>query len=498
MRFICMLNGTGSSWLCDILNKLDLGYKAGEWFNPRNQWSPFEETESGRKSQFDILSKSPAEETPHVVVKCVVQQMTLFQEYVFAAKETHQFVFMVRKNLVDQAIAQLLLEIRVKGGTPEIASFDPLRISKIIEIFEKGNTRWRAFFQENELDYYELTYENLQADPHHYVSRIAEQFDGDSFQDRIPADFDFSGARRQNVVPFMSQWQEAMKRYTAGEPWEDVLKQAVQDDPERAPKIANRLNETTLATEPGDSEPSATLFLIITRGRTGSNFLLSLLDSHSDIKHWSEIFGEWKIRQEDLKAEIINQGPIAYIIDCFDNASGKAALGMKMLYYQFGKDYESEWGIAGLSDVLDFFLSDNNLKIIHLKRQNRLKTLVSMQVAGKSQQYALHNEADRIEDIQVELTLADCIREFNLIGQWEREFDYTFRHHNSLDIYYEDLVSDTTRVCIDLLDFLQVPQQTLQCNLLQQNTRPLYDTVKNYGYLKDQFAGTAWSSYFED
>jgi len=255
------------------------------------------------------------------------------------------------------------------------------------------------------------------------------------------------------------------------------------------------------------STDAPTKFLIITRGRTGSNFLLSLLDSHPLIFHWGEIIGEWKMRNDDLKKEIIDLDPVRYIKQCYDvrhvkkhkkSRSHITAIGAKVLYHQFKPDYESKWAIPGLAKVFDFFKSNQDMKVIHIKRRNKLKTLVSEKLAHQTQQYTLKTEADRASEVVIELHKPQCNKVFNEISRLEKKYDRIFGQHDFLEVYYEDLVSDRVNMVHRILDFLQTPQEPLESKMLRQNTRTLPEVIKNYARLKDKFTDTPWASYFEE
>ncbi|MHC5143365.1 MAG: hypothetical protein ACYSOY_07220, partial [Planctomycetota bacterium] len=70
--------------------------------------------------------------------------------------------------------------------------------------------------------------------------------------------------------------------------------------------------------------------------------------------------------------------------------------------------------------------------------------------------------------------------------------------HDMLDIYYEDLVSDTENVCHKVLDLLQVEKCDLKSTTLKQSRKPLSERIQNYTELKQYFKNTPSSIFFED
>ena len=246
------------------------------------------------------------------------------------------------------------------------------------------------------------------------------------------------------------------------------------------------------------TKPQVTQFLIMTTGRTGSSHLLSLLQSHPEIRHWGEIIGGWHLKQEGVKPRMNQHGPVAYIISCYESDVDDLAIGMKIHYHQFRTAYGLNVGVKELSQIRQFFLSNKQIKIIHLKRHNKLRMLVSKKIAETTDQWQLYKESRRSACVSVHLSPQECNRAFKKNSRQEEHYDQLFQDHDLLEVYYENLVSDQTAVCNRILNFLQVPLQPLQSHLLLQNTRALPEVIDNYLQLKDAFKDTPWALYFED
>jgi len=244
---------------------------------------------------------------------------------------------------------------------------------------------------------------------------------------------------------------------------------------------------------------AAKKFLIITRGRTGSNFLLSLFDSHPYISHYSEIVGPWRLRnKEGFKEELNTLGSEVFLKQSFEPVGKELAVGMKFHYHHFDKAYAIRWGLPDLYKALDYFVSDRDIKIIHLKRRNILKTLVSLRVSDKTKQYVLRNESERINDIRIKLEVEDCMREFEKTSDNENRFDAMFRDHDLLEVAYEDLVAEQTQTCNRIQEFLQIPKHSLNCKTFKQIKRPVAEVVENYEELKTVFSNTPWRKFFDE
>ncbi len=241
-----------------------------------------------------------------------------------------------------------------------------------------------------------------------------------------------------------------------------------------------------------------TKFVIVTRGRTGSNLLVSLLNSHPRIRQCGEVFGESQLRQEDIRAEIMRQGAVPYLDRCLARRGIEATAGVKALYYQLLEPYSQRWGLSDLPDVLPHLQSAEGFRFIHLKRRNKLACLASIKATAISGRWELTSKDERRSDFRIELTPEQCEDEFRRTEERERQFDSCFRHRPLLEVYYEQLAADTEPECRRILDFLGVSQRRLQAGTVRQNVRPLSETIKNFDELRDRFAGTPYEEFFAE
>ncbi|MHC4842578.1 MAG: hypothetical protein ACYTEE_02130, partial [Planctomycetota bacterium] len=73
------------------------------------------------------------------------------------------------------------------------------------------------------------------------------------------------------------------------------------------------------------------------------------------------------------------------------------------MYHQLEENYARRWGINDLGNILDYLKSNKVIKVIHLKRRDRFRWMVSIKMAGKSKVYAIRDDSKRDKDITVEL-----------------------------------------------------------------------------------------------
>ncbi len=238
-------------------------------------------------------------------------------------------------------------------------------------------------------------------------------------------------------------------------------------------------------------------FLLICRARSGSNYLLTLLDSHPRVRHLWEPFGEHTLRQLKQLHKIQTLGSLLYFEQRLQRVADEQVVGFKILYHQLNENYSEEWGVPSLALIKEAIIADKEIKVIHLKRQNILHSLVSGRMAMKTNQFIMFDEKQRQVDVQISLTPAECEREFKNNRQEQVTYDKLFADHPLLTVNYEALSANPQIEGERLLAFLGLKQRRLQAFTVKQNVRPMSDIVTNYAELKAHFEKTVWASFFD-
>ncbi len=107
-------------------------------------------------------------------------------------------------------------------------------------------------------------------------------------------------------------------------------------------------------------------FVVVTRARTGSNLLISLLNSHPQVDARGEMFREMKGQSVESRLDRVFRRRPRRI----------EAVGFKIFYYHPLDDHHSQ--------VWDRLCSMDDLYILHLKRRNVLRTVTSRKLAGST------------------------------------------------------------------------------------------------------------------
>ncbi|MGH9030615.1 MAG: sulfotransferase [Acidimicrobiia bacterium] len=245
--------------------------------------------------------------------------------------------------------------------------------------------------------------------------------------------------------------------------------------------------------------PRPTPYCIVARGRCGSNLLCSLLRSHPKVRDAGEAIGDWAFAQEGsaLRRHLLEHGSVAYVEALFRRRRYESASGFKVLYEQLEPAYAERQGVPDLPDVLEFLRSKRMVRIIHLKRRNRLETLVSKEVAFAVREHVLLHGDGAANDVTIQLSPEQCEEEFRRIGAWEERYDEIFHRHVLLQLSYEDLASDMDHESLRVQEFLGVSSRPLHTRMRKQIRKPMAQVIENYAELRKEFVDTPWASYFD-
>ena len=249
---------------------------------------------------------------------------------------------------------------------------------------------------------------------------------------------------------------------------------ASRKDPKKALKVAS-IKALSVA---GNKDYEK--FIILTKARSGSNLLVSFLNSHPNVYCEGEVF--WKLEgrpYEQILEKSLGKQPW-YV----------KAKGFKIFYFH-PLDAE-ECGVWNDLEAM------KDVKVIHLQRKNILKSLISMKIALQSDEWmSTHNNKNKPPRKAVhipETQLRDLLEKTDDRIEKGNEL---FKDHQMINVFYEDFVSDTEEY-FRILDFLGVKRIAPRTVLERQNPESMYQLVENYAELKSAFADTKWAHMFVD
>jgi LPS sulfotransferase NodH len=242
-----------------------------------------------------------------------------------------------------------------------------------------------------------------------------------------------------------------------------------------------------------------TRFIILGRSRTGSNFLRGLLNSHPGILVFGEILKndqsvEWGLEGYPATGrplKLLREDGARFMEDAVFKKHPPAiqAVGFKLFYYHAQENLARP--------IWDYLHSHTEIRVIHIKRRNMLRTHLSRRRAELTDRwYNLNGEREQEE--AVTLDFEQCRQDFEQTRRWDTDYDAFFAGHPKLEVLYEPLSEDPEAEMGRIQAFLGVECRSLRPETYRQSNLPLAQAIANFAELKTRFQGTPWEAFFEE
>jgi LPS sulfotransferase NodH len=221
-------------------------------------------------------------------------------------------------------------------------------------------------------------------------------------------------------------------------------------------------------------------FAIIGNARTGSNYLLDGLKTSPAIRMYHEIFAS---HNREIGKDFEK---VLSTIYQYESKSIKM-VGFKVFYNHLS---DEEWKkLVGLSD----------LKVIHLTRRNRLRTVISLEIAFKTGRWTTAGNSAGPREKRVTLDPHTLLKRIDSIEAGETLTRVRFCGHPVLEIVYEDLVQSSHDVFNTVGAFLNVDGiDSSKIRLKQQNPEGLKELIVNYDEVESVIKNTRFAEYLAD
>lgn len=162
------------------------------------------------------------------------------------------------------------------------------------------------------------------------------------------------------------------------------------------------------------------------------------------------------------------------------------AVGFKLFYEHLTRD---EW---------EKFLSHKYLRVIHLTRENRLRTIVSLDIAFKTDQWGL-SANDKNKELVEKRIILDTSTLFDRLDQIHDCEKFTrdrFKDNNILEVVYEKLTSKPGETFEDIGEYLGVDDIDIsKITLTKQNPENLEHLIVNYDEVYELLKNTKYAAH---
>lgn len=223
-------------------------------------------------------------------------------------------------------------------------------------------------------------------------------------------------------------------------------------------------------------------FAIVGNARTGSNFLLDGLKSSPSIRMYHEIFADHNRRVGEDFDKVFST--------VFQPESKSTKIvGFKVFYNHLT---EEEW---------QKFLACRDLKIIHLIRRNRLRTVISLEIAFKTGQWtkAGKGNSSEFKEKRLKLDPSKLIKRLEQIEKGEATTRIRFRDRQVLEVVYEELVQSPRFVFEAVGAYLGIDGiDPGKIRLRRQNPETLQQLIINYDEIEAALQNTRFAEYLNN
>jgi hypothetical protein len=214
-------------------------------------------------------------------------------------------------------------------------------------------------------------------------------------------------------------------------------------------------------------------FAIVCLGRTGSEHLVSLLNSHRDIECCGEVFGDGPIERHGYT------DPEAYLVDLIFPTT-MPVLGMKL-------PIEAFIAHPGLTDIMGKY----DFRVIRLTRENLFDQYLSMLLSQRTGKWDSTGDGYGHHQFEIELwRVRKSLEYFRDANVKLREMTLSFI---AADVTYEQIVS--MEAMPPMFRLLQVDPLPLSSRRTKQRAARQSEIVANYAEIARGFAGTEWERY---
>lgn len=256
---------------------------------------------------------------------------------------------------------------------------------------------------------------------------------------------------------------------------------------------------------------------LVASARSGSTWLVSLLDSHPEIRFEGELFN----LEHAPRAAISD--PAVYLATRLDRPGRHRIAGCKILYHQGrlaylndflaemarGRTASVDWRrvfphrpvtldqVPALPRAWEAIRDRGRTRIIHLRRRNLLRQHLSLQLlmaasrAGWRGRAAARPARMIVATDRMLASFGDALRTGGAVAGF-------FADNPTLDVFYEDVRDDPHGQCERILGFLDVRRMPLRVDPRPRARPRLRQVIENYDEVADALRRAGYTGFLDD
>lgn len=251
-----------------------------------------------------------------------------------------------------------------------------------------------------------------------------------------------------------------------------------------------------------------TKFIIITNGRSGSNYFVDIMNQHPNTFNCGEILGEWSKKRyfrklflaEEYYVEFwINSGFVYWLSQVFYFFKLKPSYKIKRRkdVYAIGfKDFAINIERLNLAEWLQ---ENEEIKIINLHRENQLERYISLCAMRKTGVVISKNEELGSDRLKIDLKdMMANLKVFEEEKLYHKELIDTFENNRVFDICYEDFFEsniDKSLVIREMFKFIGVEPVKVEERHKKILSKKLKDRIDNFEEVEKTLLNTKYEKY---
>lgn len=206
------------------------------------------------------------------------------------------------------------------------------------------------------------------------------------------------------------------------------------------------------------------VIILLSRSRSGSNYLKSLLNCQPRICLEGEIFRH------------LEGAEAAFDFESKIHRKAWTVRGAKLFYYHpIASEDQTIWELIAQSP---------RIKVIHLQRNSVIRTHVSSLIAQKTGEWQAEKNptlAEFSKDKRIHVNLDELQDEIAVMKEWRLRALKRCSTRPVFDVTYENLIQAPQAHLDRIFDFLDLPTTRVSSHLIKQNTEPLSKLIENFG-----------------
>ena len=241
-------------------------------------------------------------------------------------------------------------------------------------------------------------------------------------------------------------------------------------------------------------------FIVAGSQRTGTSLIVSTLRSHPDICCHGEVFLYSRGRGKNIEASyrhFINQKKVPRTISHYLNRD--RLIGEYLDYTYANTDSEAVGFKLMLDQVREFpeiraYLQKKSIRILHVIRENVLKTMVSRVSAMTRGRY---HSNEKVELAKIQLPVRGLLTNLDALEKEILDWRRYAAESPYLCISYETFNAGRDVELQKAQDFLGVDYKPMASTLKKLNSDNLVDVVENYDELVMTLSGTRHERFLD-